>query len=146
MKHDRTLRGLRQATALTLTGAALALAGCATPEPETVSVAQMVQRPAERALVDGLRDYESGAFEAAERDFRKAIADTLRDPRDVAVAHKHLAFISCAFNRLADCEDHFRQAFAADPAFHLTDAEIGHPVWGPVYRRVAAAVAGAHPR
>jgi hypothetical protein len=54
------------------------------------------------------------------------------------VAYKHLAFIACAFNRPAECEADFRSAFAADPGFRLTDAEIGHPIWGPVYRRVAA--------
>ena len=29
-------------------------------------------------------------------------------------------------------------AFAADPRFALNEKEIGHPVWGPVYRRIAA--------
>ena len=33
------------------------------------------------------------------------------------------------------------RAFAADPDFSLNDKEIGHPIWGPVYRRVAAAQA-----
>jgi len=26
----------------------------------------------------------------------------------------------------------------ADPTFRLTDAEVGHPIWGPVYKQVAA--------
>jgi hypothetical protein len=124
--------------------AAVALLGaCAAPEAPapTVSVAALVQQPAERALVDGLRDYEAGAFETAEHDFQAALAAGLRDPRDAAVAHKNLAFIACAFNRLAECERQFRSAFAADPGFRLSDAEVGHPIWGPVYRRVAASVA-----
>jgi hypothetical protein len=136
-------------TALLPAGAlALWLCACASPPPESVSVAAMVERPAERALVDGIRDYESGAFEPAERDFHKAIAQGLRDRRDAAVAYKHLAFIACAFNRLAECDENFRAAFAADPQFRLTDTEIGHPIWGPVYRRVAAtqaATPGAAP-
>lgn len=124
----------------------LALGGCATPPPPSVSVAELVQRPGERALVDGLRDYEAGAFDAAEKHFRAALAAGLLDPRDVAVAHKNLAFIACAFSRIGECEENFRLAFAANKDFRLTDAEIGHPVWGPVYRRVAAAAAGAPAR
>jgi Tfp pilus assembly protein PilF len=118
--------------------ACAALAGCAAPEPASVSVAQLVQRPAEHALVAGLRDYENGAFEPAEHAFRDALSLGLRDARDSAVAYKYLAFIACAFNRLAECEGDFRAAFAADPNFRLTEAEIGHPIWGPVYRKVAA--------
>ncbi len=123
--------------------AALSLAACqttppTTPLPATESIARLYSQPAERALINGMRAYEDGAFERAEQSFRTAILQTLRDRRDVAVAHKYLAFIACAFNRLAECEQQFAQAFAADPQFLLTDAEIGHPIWGPVYRRVAS--------
>lgn len=120
------------------------LAGCAAlqpapppAKPPTESVVALLERPAERALVNGLRWYEEGAFERAEQSFRTAVLQQPRDRRDLAVAHKYLAFIACAFNRLPECEQQFRNAFAADPAFLLSDAEIGHPVWGPVYRKVA---------
>jgi hypothetical protein len=116
----------------------LLLCACAAPPPQTVSVTEIVSHPGERALVDGLRDYENGAFEPAAKDFHTALDRGLRDPRDTAVAYKHLAFIDCAFSRLPDCERNFRAAFAADPGFHLSESEIGHPIWGPVYRRVAA--------
>jgi hypothetical protein len=135
--------------------AALALAavllagGCQTllpaPQPDppaSESIALLYARPAERALINGLRAYEEGAFERAAQSFRTAVLQNLRDRRDLATAHKYLAFIACAFNRAAECEREFRNAFAADPHFALTDAEIGHPLWGPVYRRVAAAVRG----
>lgn len=123
---------------------ALLLAGCqsmapAPAPPATESIAQLYARPAERALINGLRAYEEGAFERAEQSFRTAVLQNLRDRRDLAVAHKYLAFIACAFNRISECEREFRNAFGADPNFVLTDAEIGHPVWGPVYRRVASA-------
>jgi Tfp pilus assembly protein PilF len=108
------------------------------PAAPTVSIAALYQRPAERALITGLREYEDGQFDRAEKSLRNALALGLRDARDVAVAHKYLAFLACAFNRLDECEQQFRSGFAADPAFSLTDAEIGHPVWGPVFRRVAA--------
>jgi Tfp pilus assembly protein PilF len=123
---------------------ALLLSGCQTMAPApippaTESIAQLYARPAERALINGLRAYEEGAFERAEQSFRTAVLQNLRDRRDLAVAHKYLAFIACAFNRISECEREFRNAFGADPNFVLTDAEIGHPVWGPVYRRVASA-------
>lgn len=127
--------------------AALLLAGCEVlrpgpppAPPPTESIVALLERPAERALVNGLRAYEEGSFERAEQSFRTAVLQGPRDRRDLAIAHKYLAFIACAFNRLAECEQQFRNAFAADAAFVLTDAEIGHPIWGPVYRKVTTQV------
>jgi hypothetical protein len=137
-KAQRPIRRAARVLGLLLGGAAV-LGACAAPEPATVSIVELAQRPAEHALLDGLHNYEGGAFGPAEENFHAALHQGLRDPRDTAVAYKHLAFIACAFNRPAECETNFRAAFAADPAFRLTEAEIGHPVWGPVYRRVAAA-------
>ena len=57
--------------------------------------------------------------------------------RDRAAAHKLLAFIFCTSNRAVDCEVQFRSARAADPSFALSKSEAGHPLWGPVYRRLA---------
>jgi tetratricopeptide (TPR) repeat protein len=119
------------------------LAGCATPPPPppappTVSIARLYEQPAERAFLNALRFYEEGQYERAETLFRRALADGLKDAHDAATANKHLAFIACAYGRLAECETDFHAAFAADPDFALTQAEVGHPVWGPVYKRVAA--------
>jgi hypothetical protein len=122
--------------------AAAALYGCA-PAPTTASIAELYQHPAERALVDGIRLYDRGEFEQAEASFHQALAATLADRRDVATANKYLAFIACAFNRGTECALDFTNAFNADPSFRLSDAEIGHPLWGPVYRRVAQAL--GHP-
>jgi hypothetical protein len=132
--------GLRRAAAAL--AAAAAVHGC-TPPPTTVSIAELYQRPAERALVEGIRLYDSGEFERAEASLHQAIADHLADPHDVAIANKYLAFIACAFNRGTECALDFTAAFNADPNFRLSDAEIGHPLWGPVYRRVAQAL--GHP-
>jgi len=130
--------------------AATLVAACATappsPPPEpTVSVARLYEQPAERAFLNAMRLYEEGQHEGAEVLFRRALSDGLRDRHDVAMANKHLAFIACAYNRPVDCETAFRAAFAADAGFRLTDAEVGHPLWGPVYRRVAAEEAGGRP-
>jgi hypothetical protein len=121
------------------------LGGCALLEPPappppapSVSVARLYELPAERAFINGMRFYEEGQYERAEVLLRRSLADGLRDSHDVAIANKHLAFIACAYERPADCESSFRAAFAADPKFRLTDAEVGHPIWGPVYKRVSA--------
>jgi hypothetical protein len=136
---------LRRAVALSLLAS---LAACeslapppppAAPPPASASIAALYLRPAERALVDGIRLYEEASFDRAEAALRQALGDGLADPRDRAVAYKYIAFIECAFDRIADCEASFRAAFAADPRFALDEREDGHPVWGPVYRRVAAA-------
>jgi tetratricopeptide (TPR) repeat protein len=130
--------------------AASVLAGCATPPPPpppppTVSIARLYEQPAERAFLNAMRFYEEGQYERAEALFRRALAEGLKDGNDAAMADKHLAFIACAYNRPAECEASFRAAFAADPNFRLTDAEVGHPIWGPVYKRVAEEQAAKQP-
>jgi len=113
------------------------------PAPTTASIAELYQRPAERALVDGIRLYDQGEFERSEATLRAAVAANLADHRDEAIAYKYLAFVACAFNRGTECALDFTSAFKADPNFRLNDVEIGHPLWGPVYRRVAQAL--GHP-
>lgn len=120
-----------------LCAGALALAGCATPPPPPPppGLADLMERPAERALFDGIRAYDEGQYAPAEAALRKALAAGLRSGRDQASAHKLLAFITCTSERLAECEAAFRAARAADPAFVLNRSEAGHPLWGPVYRK-----------
>lgn len=114
----------------------LLLAACASAPPQPVGLAELMERPAERALVEGIRAYDDGQYANAETALRKALAAGLASPRDRASAHKLLAFIFCTSERTADCEAAFRAAKAADPAFALNRGEAGHPQWGPVYRKV----------
>ena len=113
------------------------------PPPPSISIARLYEQPAERAFINGMRFYEDGQYERAEVMFKRALAEGLGDGSDMAAANKHLAFIACAYSRPAECEAAFRAAFAADPNFKLSDAEVGHPLWGPVYTRVAAEQAKA---
>ena len=92
------------------------------------------------ALLAGLRAYDDGQYTDAERELGKALAAGLASPRDRASAHKHLAYVYCASGRVPPCEAAFRAARAADARFVLTRAEAGHPLWGPVYRRVLPAL------
>ena len=117
-----------------------ALAGCSTPPPPApppTGLAEVIERPAERALLDGIRAYDDGQYAQAEKSLNKALNAGLQSARDRATAHKLLAFITCTSERLADCKRQFREARAADAAFALSRSEAGHPVWGPVYRSVS---------
>ncbi|UUX94612.1 TssQ family T6SS-associated lipoprotein [Aquabacterium sp. J223] len=112
------------------------LAGCAAPPPPT-GLTDLVARPAEQALWTGWRAYDDGEYAQAEKSLRESLALGLAAPRDRAQAHKLLAFVLCSRRQLDDCEQAFRAARAADPAFDLARSEAGHPLWGPVWRRVA---------
>ena len=114
----------------------LLLAACVQAPPVPVGLLDVSGRPAEKALLDGLKAYDDAQYESAERQFRHALELGLASAKDRAEAHKRLAFIHCAAARLAECEAEFRLARQADPGFALDRSEAGHPVWGPVYRKV----------
>ena len=105
---------------------ALALAGCA-------AIDKMVQATkAQITLVEGLRQYDAGDHDAASKSLSKALEMGL-GANDQATAYKHLAFIHCSAGRIGQCRDEFRKALAAVPTLRLDEAEIGHPVWGPIF-------------
>lgn len=114
--------------------AATLLAGCVAPAP--VAVSDMKERPAERALLAGIRAYEDAQYPEAEKQLGESLRLGLAAPKDRAAANKYLAFIYCTSKRESQCEAAFRAARKEDPGFALDRAEVGHPLWGPVYRRV----------
>jgi Tfp pilus assembly protein PilF len=102
------------------------------------SLQQMFQSsPGSASLRDGLRQYDDGAYAESAKSLKGAIEQGLNDP-ERANAHKHLAFIHCASNRERACREEFRKALGADPAMELEPAEVGHPIWGPVFKSVKA--------
>jgi hypothetical protein len=119
-------------------GAALALAlgGCGEMPGRSPGLTDVAERPAERALLAGIRAYDDGQYNQAEQHFQRSLQAGPASPKDRATAHKHLAFIFCTSNRVPDCEAQFRAARRADPGFALSRSETGHPLWGPVYQRV----------
>jgi len=116
--------------------ASAVLLGACVQAPAPIGVVDISARPAERALLAGLKAYDDAQYESADRLFRESLAAGLASPRDRAEAHKRLAFLDCAAGRLADCEAEFRLARQADPRFALDKSEAGHPVWGPVYKKL----------
>ena len=115
------------------------LAGCATPPAPPVGLLDVTSRPAERALLSGMRAYDDAQYAEAEKQLNLALKNGLVSPRDQGAAHKTLAFIYCTSNRPVDCEAEFRAAKKSDPNFALSKSEQGHPLWGPVYKRTLAA-------
>lgn len=113
------------------------VAGCSsTPPPAPIGLLDVTSRPAERALQSGMRAYEDAQYADAEKQLNFALQTGLVSPRDRGAAHKTLAFLFCTSSRVAECEAAFRAAKKADPTFSLSKSEQGHPLWGPVYKRV----------
>lgn len=127
---------LRGTAALASITSLLTLISCAQPQPVPVGVMDLSDRPAEKALLTGLRAYDDGQYPEAEKQFGAALQAGLASPRDKAAAHKYLAFIYCTTQRAGACEVEFRAAKENDPKFSLNKSEAGHPMWGPVYRKV----------
>jgi Tfp pilus assembly protein PilF len=111
------------------------LTGCVAP-PAQVSLTELSARPAEKALLSGMRAYEDAQYPEAEKLLTEALAAGFTVKKDATLAHKYLAFIYCTSARMEDCKQAFLAARAADPSFSLTKKEIGHPQWGPVYKQV----------
>jgi len=124
---------LTQAFAAATLVATLAACDTLPAQQAPVGLTDLTERPAERALMGAMRAYDDADYPAVERQANEAMKLGLRSARDVATAHKLRAFVYCTSNRLAACEAEFRAARTADPAFVLSHAEAGHPVWGPVY-------------
>ena len=111
------------------------LGACAQFAPSS-GLMDVAERPAEKALLAGLRAYDEGQYAQSEQQLGLALKTGLKSPKDKAAANKHLAFIYCASQRVPACETSFRAAREADPSFALSRSEAGHPLWGPVYKRV----------
>jgi len=61
------------------------------------------------ALATGLREYDDGEYPEAARNLQAAIDLGLTE-RELAKAHKSLAFIHCASGRERACREEFRKA------------------------------------
>lgn len=118
------------------------LAGCAPvaekPEPPAPRITGAdLRNRAQEDLALGMRQYQQGQFDEARRSFSASLDHGLLPKGEQSTARKHLAFIYCMQGRQTDCRDEFRKAIEIDPAFVLSPAESGHPIWGPVYADVS---------
>lgn len=144
---------------------ALALAGCAglpaarTAPPATVTTAAAAPpaaeawvqrwnapgpdqgheevRKAAAAMVDGIRRYDDGDFDAAVTTLDQP--DIHGAPLAMRLeALKYIAFSYCVTQHPGDCRHAFDTALAIDPDFALGKGEGGHPMWGPVFEQAKA--------
>ena len=121
-----------------LLAGSLLLSGCASQTARDIGIDKLAPRKAEQSLNSGVRQYEDGELNSAQKSLQDALTLGLTFDTDKVTAHKYLAFIHCASNQEKLCLDEFRRAFEVDPTFKLERAEIGHPLWGPVYNSVRA--------
>ena len=119
--------------------AAAALAGCswAPIRDLRASISRAFHRDGEPALAAGIRNYDDGAYAKSAKDLRTALELGLWDS-DRVRAHKYLAFIDCTSGDERGCRAEFRLALDIDPQMQLSPAEAGHPIWGPVFRKLKA--------
>src|SRR5690349_17143717 len=130
--------------------AAALLAACApavqqpseAPPVPQISDSELRDR-AKQNLAQGIEQYRAGKYQDATRSLRGALEYGQLSRPEQGTAHKFLAFIFCISGREVDCRDEFRKSLEVDPAFDLTAAEAGHPIWGPVYRDVRAKLSAA---
>lgn len=111
------------------------LTSCALRAGKDQPVEQPLQSAGEQLLIKGIGSYEDGEYKSAAKYFEGALNAGLTR-MDSAIAHKYLAFVACGLDNTRRCRDEFRKAFEDNPSFTLGAAEAGHPVWGPIYRRV----------
>jgi Tfp pilus assembly protein PilF len=126
-------------TFVLLAAAALA-AGCESAPVKGIQQAFQGMFQTDQGEADlnaGLRSYENGNYRESAQQLQSALDQGLSKPGQLQ-AHKHLAFIHCAAGRQGPCRNEFRKALAIDPAYELTPAEAGHPLWGPVFAKEKA--------
>src|SRR5262249_23666022 len=120
--HRWVLTGLASWLAL----ASLTLHGCS----------MLGSNRGEEELSFGVRAYEDGELNYSAKLLQASLDEGLSSRSDRVRAHKYLAFIHCASNRVPQCRDEFRKALDLDSSFDLRENEAGHPIWGPVFRSV----------
>jgi hypothetical protein len=107
---------------------------------------QTMSGPPTQAAIDGLAHvrerYQAGAYGDVIRTVATSDALTTA-PTDMRIeALKLQAFSYCVTGYRVLCEDDFTRILALDPKFELSPAEVGHPVWGPAFKRAKAAQGG----
>jgi Tfp pilus assembly protein PilF len=88
-------------------------------------------------LEEGIQNYEEGNYRVGRRRLQFALEEGLSRP-DRVKAHKYLAFIACVSSQPLTCREEFAIALELDPKFDLAPAEVGHPIWGPMFKSVKA--------
>ena len=94
------------------------------------------RKDVDQRLKIGIEEFESGNYDVSLSALQGVLESQAADKKDHVIAYKYLAFIHCISSNNQICNDYFRKALEIDPNFELSQAEIGHPVWGVVFRKV----------
>ena len=105
------------------------LAGCAS------GPAKVFEGKANQALSAGIDAYNEGKYPDAVKSLQSALNQGL-SVSDQVKAHKYLAFTHCVSGKERLCREEFRKGLDINPNLELESAEVGHPIWGPVFRSV----------
>ncbi len=115
---------------------ALLLAACAQTPNKPVAVFS----PAAEAELEQIRSaFHEGDYTAVIRQVGRSSTLPAAASHQYSEALKLQAFSFCVRDYTFLCEERFKQARVVDPGFSLARAERGHPIWGPVYEKVAGA-------
>ena len=117
------------------TAAVLLCAGCVGPLKD-LNPMILIQGKGGPALSEGIRSYDDGEYDKAQKSLSSALEQGLSLKSDQVKAHKYLAFTHCVNHRERQCREEFKKALEINPDFELEPAEAGHPLWGPVFRSV----------
>jgi hypothetical protein len=90
--------------------------------------------PSKSLLKKGSISYEQGNYAVAMTRLQGVLDLPEATSAEKIEAYKLMAFIHCISGREKMGGDSFKKALQLDPKFDLTPAEVGHPVWGPVFR------------
>ncbi|MFZ6710206.1 TssQ family T6SS-associated lipoprotein [Undibacterium sp. TC9W] len=115
------------------------------PPPPPVEPTVPALSPDVQALKDGTALYDGGDYNGA---IKKLGGNEIWSGhnKDVQLgALKIMAFSYCVTSRTQLCRQQFDKALKLDPTFNLSAAEIGHPVWGPVFLKSRNAVKAPAP-
>ena len=109
------------------------------PAPPPPPTQQELDQAGQRDLDEGVALYDKGDYNAAISKIGNSPAIAAAGVAVRMNAYKYLAFNYCVTRRTTQCAAQFEAALKLDPAFDLTAAERGHPLWGPVFERVKKA-------
>lgn len=127
-------------TMVALAALAVLLAGCETAPIKELrqEIEHLFQGPgkAEETLKAGISAYDDARYAESSRLLQSSLDQGLALRADRIRAHKYLAFIHCVSGRQAQCRSEFRNVLKLDASYELSEAEAGHPMWGPVFRNV----------
>lgn len=121
----------------------LVLSGCVTTRScDDNTEVRLIRTQTEFMVNNGIRNYEDGNYSASMGILQSLVENRAATKSEKLLAYKYLAFNHCISptesrdTRERMCRDSFRRAFEINPNFSLTQAEAGHPVWGPIFSSV----------